>query len=87
MYALRIKRSVTGDFKRIGKPAAKRIWTAIHSELLADPRKAGKPLKGHAGVYWSLRVGEYRVVYTFNDAELWVLVIRAGHRKEVYRSL
>ncbi len=86
-FALRLKKSVAHDLKRIGQPAAKKVWAAIHSKLLEDPRGAGKPLKGHAGVYWSSRVGEYRVLYTFSDAEVWVLVIRIAHRREVYRDL
>jgi mRNA interferase RelE/StbE len=32
-------------------------------------------------------VGDYRVIYTFNDAELWILVVRIGHRRDVYRRL
>ncbi len=32
---------------------------------------------------WSYRVGDHRVIYTFNDNELYVLVIRVGHGKEV----
>ena len=86
MYTLRLKRSVALDLKRLGQPAAKKAWAALHSKLLEDPRGAGKPLKGHAGVYWSYRVGESRVLYTFNDAEVWVFVIRIAHWREGYHD-
>lgn len=86
MYALRLKRSVQGDFKRIGQEAAKKVLDAIRKDLLTNPR-AGKRLKGKEGVLWSHRVGDYRIIYTFNDEELVLLVVRVGHRKEVYRRI
>ena len=86
MCTLKFKRSVQGDFKRIGREAAGKVLDAIRKELLTDPR-AGKHLKGNDGMLWSHRVGDYRIVYTFNDAELVLLVVRVGHRREVYRGL
>ena len=86
MYALRLKRSVQGDFKRIGREAAKKVLDVIRGELLTNPR-AGKRLKGKDGVFWSHRVGDYGIIYSFNDKELVLLVVRVGHRKEVYRGV
>lgn len=34
---------------------------------------------------WRVRVGDYRVVYSIEDAQLVVLVVRVGHRREIYR--
>ena len=34
---------------------------------------------------WRIRMGDYRVVYSIEDAQLIVLVVRVGHRREVYR--
>jgi len=72
------------DLRRIGRENTRRILQAIREKLLPDPR-GGKPLKGKDGVLWSFRVGEYRVIYTFSDCDLIVLVIRVGHRREIYR--
>lgn len=83
IYTLKFKKSVQGDLKRIGREASLKIMEAIRKNLLPNP-KAGKPLKGRGGTLWSYRVGDHRVIYTFNDNELYVLVIRVGHRKEVY---
>ncbi len=83
IFTLKFKKSVQGDLKRIGEEASQKIMEAIRKNLLPNP-KAGKPLKGKGGTLWSYRVGDYRVIYTFNDNELYVLVIRVGHRKEVY---
>jgi len=54
-------------------------------ELLADdPRPpAAKQLVGGAGE-WRVRTGDYRVIYEIHDAQVLVLVLRMGHRREVY---
>ena len=83
-YHLFFKKSVKKDLKRLGREAAHRILQDIRKKLLPDPR-AGKQLKGKEGVLWSFRSGDYRVIYTFSDRELIVLVIRIGHRREIYR--
>jgi mRNA interferase RelE/StbE len=83
-YHLLFKRSVKKDLKKIGKENSSRILKAIRERLLPDPR-AGKPLRGKNGVLWSFRIGDYRVIYTFSDKDLVILVIRISHRREVYR--
>ena len=87
MFELRFKRSVQKDFRRIGQDAARRVMAAIREKLQPDPRGAGKPLKGRQGTLWSFRVGEFRVLYTFNEQEVWVLVVRVGPRQDVYERL
>jgi mRNA interferase RelE/StbE len=83
-YRLSFKKSVAKDLKRIGREAAQRVLGEIREKLLLDPR-IGRPLKGKDGVLWKYRGGEYRILYTFSDHELIVLVVRVGHRREVYR--
>lgn len=83
-YRLSFKKSVKKDLRRIGREAAQRILEEVREKLLPDPR-AGKPIRGKDGILWSFRVGEYRVIYTFSDRELIVLVIRIGHRREIDR--
>lgn len=86
MYTLKFKGSVQGDLRKIGFEAAKRVMGAIRKDLLFNPR-TGKQLKGKEGILWSHRVGDYRILYTFSDIELVVLIVRVGHRKEVYRDI
>jgi mRNA interferase RelE/StbE len=53
--------------------------------LGADPRPPGcKELAGDIA-YYRIRVGDYRVLYEVRDREILVLVIKIGHRREVYR--
>ena len=83
-YRLFFKKSVKRDLKRLGQEISRRILKEIREKLLLNPR-IGKPLKGKDGVLWSFRAGDYRVIYTFSDKDLIVLVIRVGHRREIYR--
>ena len=60
-----------------------RIISALHA-LADDPRPHGvKKLKGYRD-YWRIRVGDYRIIYTIQDDRLLVVVIRIGHRRDVY---
>ena len=52
--------------------------------LETDPRpRAAKKLVGRNG--WRLRVDDYRVIYTIEDDRLLIMIVRVGHRKEIYR--
>ena len=65
----------------------RRIIRALH-ELEVEPRPRGAaPLAGRPGDRtWRIRLGDYRVIYEIRDDQLLVLVVRLGHRGEVYRS-
>jgi mRNA interferase RelE/StbE len=53
--------------------------------LSADPRPTGcKKLAGSPD-YYRIRVSDYRVLYEVRDRDVLVLVIKIGHRREVYR--
>ncbi|RYG81915.1 MAG: type II toxin-antitoxin system RelE/ParE family toxin, partial [Alphaproteobacteria bacterium] len=53
---------------------------------LPSPRQIGKALEGsELGNYWSYRVGHYRIVCDLIDQRLVVLVLKVGHRRDVYR--
>ncbi|MBI3985826.1 MAG: type II toxin-antitoxin system RelE/ParE family toxin [Lentisphaerae bacterium] len=63
------------------------IYTRIVSAcraLAENPRPPGvRKLKGYRD-YWRIRVGDYRILYTIQDDRLLVIVIRIGHRWDVY---
>ncbi|CAN5216524.1 type II toxin-antitoxin system RelE/ParE family toxin [soil metagenome] len=67
---------------------AKRILRFLYDRVgkLEDPRLIGQALKGsQLGDLWKYRVGEYRIIASLEDSRLRVLVVRIGHRREVYR--
>jgi mRNA interferase RelE/StbE len=76
------------DLAAIDKAAAKRITKFLRERVapLDDPRSIGEALKGSKlGVFWKYRVGDYRIIASIEDGALRILVVRIGHRKEVYR--
>lgn len=53
---------------------------------LDDPRSIGAALQGpRLGEFWKYRVGDFRLICKIQDDRLIVLVLRVGHRKEIYR--
>jgi mRNA interferase RelE/StbE len=84
-YRVLIKPSAAKEIEAVGqKEDRQRIVTRIRS-LARDPRPFGTEKLSGRGDLYRLRVGRYRVVYSVGDAELVVLIVRVGHRKNVYR--
>ncbi len=82
-YKLSFRRSVRKDFDRIPKRDLVKILGRI--ELLAeDPRPPGSKKLSYAERY-RLRQGNYRIIYSIQDEELTVWVVKVGHRSDVYR--
>lgn len=74
--------------KNLDKPTASRIINFLENRLsIADnPRTFGAALKGSAlGDFWKYRVGEYRIITSIHDAEITIVVMKIGNRKDIYR--
>jgi mRNA interferase RelE/StbE len=71
------------QFEKLTPAIRERIATAL--DRLAATPLAGKPLHGELEGDRSFRVGEWRIVYTADLALHRVVVLRVGHRGEVYR--
>jgi mRNA interferase RelE/StbE len=82
-FSIRIKASAAKALRRI--PAADRHRVVEAIDRLVEEPSAGGTLKGEFSGLRRLRVGQYRVAYEVMGDELVVLVIRIGHRREVYR--
>jgi mRNA interferase RelE/StbE len=83
-YAIRITESAARALRKIPTAMRVRVGRAIDS-LASDPFPPGvRKLQGEEHAY-RIRVGDYRVFYDVLREELVVLVLRVGHRKEVYR--
>ena len=67
--------------KKINKTDLKRLITKIEKELSKKP-ESYPVLKGEFAGLRKLRVGDYRIIYAILNKE--VLILRVGHRKEVY---
>jgi mRNA interferase RelE/StbE len=65
-----------------------RILKFLHERVakLDDPPAIGEALHGsRLGEFWKYRVGDYRLICKIEDDRLLVLVLRVGHRKDIYR--
>lgn len=84
-YRVLIKPSAAKEIGAVDqKKDRQRIVAGIRS-LADDPRPPGcEKLAGEDDRY-RIRVGRYRVIYSVGDGELLVVVVRVGHRKDVYR--
>jgi mRNA interferase RelE/StbE len=82
-YKLFFKKSVQKDFDTIPKKELRRILNRIEA-LAEDPRPPDcEKLTGQER--YRLRQGRYRIVYSIQDDELTVWVVKVGHRKHIYR--
>jgi mRNA interferase RelE/StbE len=73
------------QLSKLGKVEARRITAFLRERVVSDPRAVGKALTGPLGGLWRYRVGDYRLICEIEGALMRVLVVKVGHRGEVYR--
>ncbi|HEY9162068.1 MAG TPA: type II toxin-antitoxin system RelE/ParE family toxin [Desulfomonilia bacterium] len=82
-YNIFFKESVEKDLRAIPKKDLQKILSRIEA-LAKDPRPPGhEKLSGQEK--YRIRQGRYRIIYSIQDRELTVWVVKVGHRKNVYR--
>ena len=82
-YRLLIKPSAAAELEALPVKDRKRIAVKIQ-RLAANPRPNGtEKLSGYDK--YRLRQGDYRVLYAVDDAGETVLIVKIGHRRDVYR--
>ncbi len=82
-YQVRLAPAAVRHLRKLDPPGRRRVQAAI--DLLAEnPRPPGaRQLVGGAGE-WRVRTGDFRIIYDIRDGELLVLVVKVGHRRDVY---
>ena len=85
-YKLEFKRSAAKALKKVPKRDRKSIYDKIDrlAENLPDPNIT--KMKGD-NPFHRIRVGDYRIIYEIQNDILVILVIKIGHRKDIYRKL
>lgn len=87
--AWRIELTDTAEraLKKLDPDSRRRIIGFLKERVAtsANPREQGKALQGELRSYWRYRVGSYRVICRIEDEVMRVLVVRIGHRKDIYR--
>ena len=83
-YSIEIGRSAEKQYKKLPRSDQKRLARAMLA-LARDPYpKGSRKLSGYSDVY-RIRVGRYRILYSVSASQLIVLIVKIGHRKDVYR--
>lgn len=71
--------------ERLPEAVAFAVIDFITGALLESPKRVGTPLRGELEGVWSARRGTYRVLYRIDDEQREVIVLRVGHRRDIYR--
>ena len=83
-YSIRFTPRALRDFSAFDRPTHQRLRRRI-DRLAEDPFPAGAKKLQAEEHFYRVRVGDYRIIYQVEPKELLVVVVKIGHRREVYR--
>ena len=87
-YSVELSEGVDRELDKLDAQDRKRILKFLSERVakLDNPRSVGQALRGsRLGEFWKYRVDDYRLICRIEDDRLLVLVLRLGHRREIYR--
>jgi mRNA interferase RelE/StbE len=86
-WIVRVEKRAFKDLLKFSKADQKRIIDFLDNKLPAqdNPREFGAALTGSLAGLWKYRVGDHRIIAKIVDTKVTVIVVRIGHRREVYR--
>lgn len=84
-YALLVTPPAQGSLDRLPERVAAAVAELLTGDLLAAPRRVGKPLRRELAGIWSARRGSYRVLYEIDEQKQRVVILRIDHRADIYR--
>lgn len=86
LYRLGVAATAERSLARLPESVATAIVEFLLGALVDAPRRVGHPLQRELAGLWAARRGPYRVVYSVDEDDLVVNVLRIDHRADVYRS-
>lgn len=86
-WTIEFERAAAKEFRKLDPQAQRRIRDYFRQRVLPqiDPRALGKALRGRQSDFWRYRIGPYRVVVDIQDERMVIVLLRIGHRREIYR--
>jgi mRNA interferase RelE/StbE len=86
VWKIRLNPRTEKQLKKLDRLAQRKILNYLKEQIatLENPRLFGKALQGNKQGLWRYRVGDYRIICQILDNELIILVIKVGHRKNIY---
>jgi len=74
------------QLKKIGPENERRILKFLRKNICDDPHDQGKMLRGALREFWRYRIGDFRVIARLEEEKFIVLIVRVGHRRQIYRT-
>lgn len=86
-WTIELSEASKKTLRKLDRQSARRITEFLLGRVAEadNPRSIGKALHGSLNRYWSYRVGDYRLLCELKDEVLKVLVLKIGHRSDIYR--
>jgi mRNA interferase RelE/StbE len=88
-YRIELSEDAVKQLKKLGAENRERLLRLLYERVakLDDPRSIGEALKGDKlGEFWRYRAGDYRLICKIEDEVMVVLVLRIGHRRDIYKE-
>jgi mRNA interferase RelE/StbE len=87
-WQIEVSETAKKQLAKIDHQAQRDIWRFLQDRIATDedPMRFGAPLRKNLSGLWKYRVGNYRLICDIQGNRLIVLVVRVGHRREVYQG-
>ena len=86
-YTVVFSKEALKDLKKLDKHTAALIigWVRKNLEGCENPRAHGNGLTANLSGKWRYRVGDYRLLADIEDNKVVIMMLRVGHRSEIYK--
>jgi len=84
MYKLVWDKEAIDDLKSIDRKKAIDLARKVEKQLTKNPNELGKKLTGRFKGLYRYRYGDYRIIYQIFKKEITIVIVRVGHRKNIY---
>ena len=86
IWKIEFDSDVEKDLRKLGAVACKRIFKYLRENIASShvQKSHGKPLSGNLSGLWRYRVGDYRIISKIEEDVFTILIIKVGHRKDIY---
>ena len=84
-YRIEVSATAEKQIRKLDRSDQIRVLRAIQA-LSKEPRPPGtRKLRGYADVF-CVRIGTYRIIYSLEQDRLLIIILKVGHRRDVYRA-
>ena len=85
MYKVSWSKRARESLKKIDAVIAQKIVDKVENYLVKDPVNLGEPLLYACKGLYRYRFSSYRIIYQIKQTELLIVILEAGHRREIYK--